>query len=99
MSRFTRIASFTVDPEQRDAVLAAYGAYASEVAADDDVIAWEIGSDAENRNVLHIVATFPGVEAYERHMSADATAAVMAVLQPALVGTPSFFQLDAHHVA
>lgn len=99
MSRFTRVASIAIDPGQREAVLAAYADYSRAAADDDDVLAWEIGSDAEDENLLHIVASFADDEAYGRHMEADATAAVMKVLQPAIVGSPSFVQLNSEHVA
>lgn len=99
MSRFTRVAAVPIDPAQRDAVLAAYADYARAVADDDDVIAWEIGTDADDEYLLRIVATFANDAAYERHMGAEATTAVMAVLGPAIAGEPTFFQLNSHHVA
>jgi len=98
MSRFTRVASIAIDPAQREAVLAAYADYVLAVAADDDVLAWEIGADADDENLLHIVASFANEEAYRRHMEAAATAAVMKVLQPAMVGSPTFVELRTEHV-
>ena len=99
MSRFTRIAAVQVDPALREAVLAAYGDYAVAVAKDPGVLAWEIGPDVDDENLLRIVASFPDSEAHARHMQSEATVAVMAVLQPAIVGAPSFVQLNSHHVA
>jgi len=98
MSRFTNVASIAIDPDQRDVVLSAYADYVSAVAEDDDVLAWEIGTDAEDENLLHIVASFANEAAYGRHMEAAATAAVMKVLQPAMVGSPTFVELRTEHV-
>lgn len=99
MNRFTRVASILIDPAQREAVLAAYADYARAVADDDDVIAWELGTDSEDENLLHIVATFADDAAHGRHMTAEATTAVMAVLQPAIAAPPTFLQLNSEYVA
>ena len=93
----TRVARVRIDPSMRFELLEAYRAYAEAILEDDDLLAWEICTEADDENLVWIIATFPDAEAHARHMAHPATAEVMPVIQSAVVEPPTMTELISHH--
>ena len=89
----TRVARARIDPSKRDELLAAYETYATAVAEDDGVLAWEFCTEADDENVVWIIAAFADTDAHARHMESPATAAVLPAIQSAMVEPPNMTAL------
>ena len=96
-SPITRVARVRIDPSQRDELLAAYATYAHAITEDEHVLAWQFCTEADNENVVWIIATFADIDAHARHMEAPATAAVLPAIQSAMVEPPKMTALLPHH--
>jgi quinol monooxygenase YgiN len=96
-SPITRVARARIDPSKRDELLAAYATYANAISDDEDVLAWEFCTGADDENVIWIIATFADTEAHARHMAAPATAAVLPMIQSAMVEPPHMTALLPHY--
>ena len=96
-SPITRVARARIDPSKRDELLAAYETYAIAITEDEDVLAWEFCTEADDENVVWIIATFADTDAHARHMEAPATAAVLPEIQSAIVEPPKITALLPHY--
>ena len=97
-SPITRVARVRIDPGKRDELFAAYATYASAVSEDEGVLAWEFCTEADDENVLWIIATVADADAHARHMEAPATAAVLPAIQSAMAEPPTMTALTPHYV-
>jgi quinol monooxygenase YgiN len=93
MDMVFRVARVGIDPAKRDLVMDEYARYVESVEQDPGVLAWELCADADDDDVIWILAKFADAAAHQHHMSLPETQAVSEVVREALVGAPEFHQL------
>ena len=84
----------SIDPDQRDAALAAIGPVMAATRAEPGNTDYRFSIDAEDPSRINLLEIWESEEAIDAHMSTPHLAAFMEAIGPCVAGAPSITRYD-----